>query len=196
MLARITGNIIDIEDNIVILENNNIAYEISIPESHAIRLSAGIGQTIAIHTHMNIREDGITLYGFLTEDDRKLFRRLITISGIGPKLGLALLSTFSADELQNLIAIGDAESISRCKGLGKKTAEKLVLELKKEMKERCVFGVTTALASNQTVYDDVFVALTSLGFSSGEIKKALDEIPLANLTTAEDIISAALKKLR
>ncbi|HCT90864.1 MAG TPA: Holliday junction branch migration protein RuvA, partial [Lachnospiraceae bacterium] len=129
MIRYICGTVTDMEENCIILENHGVGYRIFMSAS-AMGGHVRVGDEMKIHTYMSVREDAMLLYGFLTRDDLRLFELLIGVSGIGPKGGLSILSALSADELRFAILSDDAASIARAPGIGKKTAQKLILELK------------------------------------------------------------------
>ena len=160
-----------------------------------------VGEEIKIHTYMNVREDAMLLYGFLTRDDLRLFELLIGVSGIGPKGGLGILSALSADELRFAILSDDAASIARAPGIGKKTAQKLILELKDKLDLDHAF----AGQPDQTERADVFragdstqeavMALTALGYPGTDALRAVKAVEGREEMDTEQVLKAALKHL-
>ena len=132
MISYIRGELCDIEEQKAIVDVNGVGYGIYMPQQ-ALSLLPPMGQQVKIHTYLNIREDAMQLFGFLTKEDLNVFRLLIGVNGIGPKAGLNILSCLSPDELRFAVLSGDAKAISATPGIGKKTAEKLILELKDKL---------------------------------------------------------------
>ena len=129
MYAYIKGEIVDIAEDNVVLECNNIGYNIKVPFS-VIQSLPGIGEDVKIYTYTCVREDAFILYGFLTKDDLWIFKKLITVNGIGPKGALGILSAMSADDLRFAIIAGDSKAIAKAPGIGAKSAERIILDLK------------------------------------------------------------------
>ena len=129
MIAFIKGTVDSLSEGKMILESHGIGYELNIPAS---MFDAGVreGEELKIYTHMSVREDGISLFGFLSREDLEIYRMLIGVSGIGPKAALAVLSTLTADNLRFAVLSEDVQAIAKTPGIGKKTAQKLILELK------------------------------------------------------------------
>ena len=148
MISYIRGELCDIEEQKAIVDVNGVGYGIYMPQQ-ALSLLPPMGQQVKIHTYLNIREDAMQLFGFLTKEDLNVFRLLIGVNGIGPKAGLNILSCLSPDELRFAVLSGDAKAISATPGIGKKTAEKLILELKdklniEDMLEHCLLYTSDA----------------------------------------------------
>ena len=142
MIAYLKGEVVEIEEDKLILECGTIGYNISMPAS-ALDGTLRPGQEVKIHTHLHVREDAMQLYGFLTRDDLKMFRMLLGVSGIGPKAALGILSGLSADELRFAVLSDDVKTISRAPGVGKKTAQKMILELKDKLDLQEAFDTKT-----------------------------------------------------
>ncbi|MEO5646699.1 MAG: Holliday junction branch migration protein RuvA [Candidatus Paceibacterota bacterium] len=157
MIARITGTLVDIVDKGVVVETAGIGYLISTPFP-----PAQLGDTVTLHTHMVIRDDAHELYGFATAMEKALFSILISVSGVGPKTALQMLTLYTLPELVRSIKDGDAKAISLVPGIGKKTAEKVVIDLKDKLD-----GFTTAENGLST---DLFEALLSLGYKEQAIR--------------------------
>ena len=202
MLAFVVGSVADIADGCLILENNGIGYRIFVPGSVTERLSRG--DEARIYTHMAVREDAITLYGFLTKDDLALFRMLLGVSGIGPKGALSVLSVMSADDLRFAILSDDTRTISKVPGIGKKTAQKLILELKDKLNlsealEKSALGGEQAVpdaAAATSAQSEAVMALTALGYSGTQALKAVRKVTadLGELPV-EQILKLALKEM-
>lgn len=160
-----------------------------------------IGENVKMHTYLYVREDAMLLYGFLTRDDLEVFKKLITVNGIGPKGALGVLSTITPDELRFAVIADDVKTISKAPGIGKKTAQKLILELKDKLKLKDYMDNVSAevddsqVPLSSTVKNDAIAALVALGYTSTEAVKAVRTINITETTTVEDIIKGALGKL-
>lgn len=204
MISYIRGELCDIEEQKAIVDVNGVGYGIYMPQQ-ALSLLPPMGQQVKIHTYLNIREDAMQLFGFLTKEDLNVFRLLIGVNGIGPKAGLNILSCLSPDELRFAVLSGDAKAISATPGIGKKTAEKLILELKdklniEDMLEHAAHGDDsedlasgTDTASN-TMQAEAVQALTALGYGSAESLRAVKKSS-PECSSVEDILKEALKFL-
>lgn len=204
MISYIRGELCDIEEQKAIVDVNGVGYGIYMPQQ-ALSLLPPMGQQVKIHTYLNIREDAMQLFGFLTKEDLNVFRLLIGVNGIGPKAGLNILSCLSPDELRFAVLSGDAKAISATPGIGKKTAEKLILELKdklniEDMLEHTAHGGDsedlasgTDTASN-TMQAEAVQALTALGYGSAESLRAVKKSS-PECSSVEDILKEALKFL-
>ncbi len=204
MISYIRGELCDIEEQKAIVDVNGVGYGIYMPQQ-ALSLLPPMGQQVKIHTYLNIREDAMQLFGFLTKEDLNVFRLLIGVNGIGPKARLNILSCLSPDELRFAVLSGDAKAISATPGIGKKTAEKLILELKdklniEDMLEHAAHGGDsedlasgTDTASN-TMQAEAVQALTALGYGSAESLRAVKKSS-PECSSVEDILKEALKFL-
>lgn len=204
MISYIRGELCDIEEQKAIVDVNGVGYGIYMPQQ-ALSLLPPMGQQVKIHTYLDIREDAMQLFGFLTKEDLNVFRLLIGVNGIGPKAGLNILSCLSPDELRFAVLSGDAKAISATPGIGKKTAEKLILELKdklniEDMLEHAAHGGDsedlasgTDTASN-TMQAEAVQALTALGYGSAESLRAVKKSS-PECSSVEDILKEALKFL-
>lgn len=196
MISFIEGEIVDLYEDRMILKCNGIGYEIYIPASIFHKLP-GIGQNVCIHTYLYVREDAMQLYGFLKRDDLNVFRLLLGVSGIGPKGALGILSVITPDELRMAILAGDAKTISKAPGIGIKTSQKLIIELKDKV------DITDVMENGTDNYDiekaseknDAIEALTALGYSASEALRAVNSIPNVEKMDVEKILAAALKNL-
>ncbi len=198
MYAYIKGEIIDISEDNLVLECNNIGYNIRIPLSVAQRLP-GIGATVKIYTYTSVREDAFNLFGFLSKDDVEIYKKLIAVNGIGPKGALSILSAMSADDLRFAILSGDAAAIAKAQGIGKKSAERIILELR----DKVQFTVSAAtdlevLTSSDTTAEtnaknEAIEALTSLGYSPSDALRAVRQVELTEDMDAGTILKQALK---
>ncbi len=202
MIAYLKGEIIDIREDNLILEVNNIGYNIRISAGTA-GLLPGIGETVKIYTYTYVREDAFWLYGFLTRDDLEIFRRLITVNGIGPKGGLAVLSVMSADDLRFAILSGDAKAIAKAPGIGAKTAERIILDLRDKVsidesfvgRQMDVQGTSVKNGNIGRVRNEAAEALAALGYSPSEALKAVKQVQISEDMDTEDVLKLALKTM-
>lgn len=177
----------------VVLETGCIGYEINVPENDAVYLATS-GQEAFVYTAMTVREDDVSLYGFSSQDSLALFRRLVTVSGVGAKAAMALLSAMSADALKKAIVFEDAAALTKANGVGKKIAQRIVLELKDKL--GAVGGLSEAAEgiAASSAKTEAISGLIALGYSRGEAVEALSGITEADLTT-EQYMKQALKRL-
>ncbi|GKX30052.1 Holliday junction ATP-dependent DNA helicase RuvA [Vallitalea longa] len=200
MISYIKGTLEYIGDDFIIIEAQNIGYEIKISIS-AMQNLPSIGESVKMHTYLYVREDAMLLYGFLTRDDLEVFKKLITVNGIGPKGALGVLSTITPDELRFAVIADDVKTISKAPGIGKKTAQKLILELKDKLKLKDYMDNVSSEVDNSqvtlssTVKNDAIAALVALGYTSTEAVKAVRTVNITETTTVEEIIKGALGKL-
>ena len=201
MISYIRGELITIEEDKVILDVNGVGFGIYMP-LQAMNYLPPTGEEVRLHTYMNVREDAIQLYGFLTRDDLKVFKLVIGVSGIGPKGGLSILSQMSPDDLRFAVMANDAKTIAKAPGIGKKTAEKLIIELKDKLDIEDVLNrdvedvsiASTANASNE-VQAEAIQALVALGYGSTEATRAVKKVSINEDTTVEDLLKVALKNM-
>lgn len=197
MISFIKGELNYIGNNFIILETGNIGYEIMVPQSVIVDLPK-VGEEAKIHTYMYVREDAINLYGFITRDDLEIFKLLITVSGIGPKGAIGILSGLSTDELKYAILADDVKTITKAPGIGHKTAQKLIIELRDKLTIEEVFSQdkerTTTTSGNDNV-GEAAQALVALGYTSTEATRAVRAVQIEEDASVEDLIKAALKKL-
>lgn len=200
MISYIRGELAAMEKDKVILDVQGIGYGIFMP-ARAMGMLPQIGNEVKIYTYLNVREDAMQLFGFLTRDDMEVFRLLIGVSGIGPKGGLGILSRLSADDLRYAVLSGDVKAISAAPGIGKKTAEKLIIELKDKLDLEDVLhhkAEETAASSFDTAAGEIqsqaVQALVALGYGSTESLKAVKKAG-KELTTVEEVLKEALKHL-
>jgi Holliday junction DNA helicase RuvA len=202
MISYIKGRLTEVGDGIIVVENNGMGFNIHVPATVISSFSA-IGDEVKVYTYLQIREDAHSLFGFLSRDDLNIFKMLINVNGIGPKGALAILSTISPDDLRFAILSDDAKLISSAPGIGGKTAQKVILELKDKIKlEDTVAAYTGKLGNTSTdangallAKDEAVEALVSLGYGSTEAMHAVREVENADELDAEAILKQALKKL-
>lgn len=201
MISYIRGELTAVEKEKVIVDVGGIGYGIFMPEA-SVGLLPQMGNEVKLHTYLNVREDAMQLFGFLTRDDLDVFKLLIGVSGIGPKGGLSILSRLTADDLRFAVMSGDARAISAAPGIGKKTAEKVIIELKdkldiEEMLHRSgEDGKTVVSADSATneIQSEAVQALVALGYGSTESIKAVKKVNLED-ATVEEVLKQALKNL-
>lgn len=198
MITYIRGELIAMEEDKVIVDVGGVGYGIFMPGT-AMNYLPAIGEEVRLHTYMNVREDAIQLFGFLTRDDLNVYKLVIGVSGIGPKGGLSILSHLSTDDLRFAVMANDAKAISGAPGIGKKTAEKLIIELKDKLSIEDVLNKvsdTEAVAvSNSTneLQAEAVQALVALGYGSTEAIKAVKKVQTDEDTTVETVLKQALK---
>lgn len=201
MLSYVRGELVAIEEDKVIVDVNGVGFGVFMP-AQSMNYLPMIGEEVKLHTYMNVREDAIQLYGFLTRDDLKVFKLVIGVSGIGPKGGLSILSQMSPDDLRFAVMANDAKSIAKAPGIGKKTAEKLIIELKDKLDIEDVLNknvedadvISSVHASNE-VQAEAVQALVALGYGSTEATKAVKKVPIDDETTVEELLKLALKNI-
>jgi Holliday junction DNA helicase RuvA len=198
MIAFLRGRIIDKQPNLIVIDVQGVGYEVHVPLSTYYDAGeAGAEAALRIHTH--VREDALQLYGFLTQLEEQLFERLISISGIGPKLGIAVLSGIEPAELVSAIQRGDVTRLTGIPGVGKKTAERIVLELKDRLAHMAAAPAGTAtadVATGDRLRDDLLSALQNLGYHRALAEKAVDAtLARAGTPTLEQALRGALREL-
>ena len=193
MIGRITGRLLEKRPPLVLVDVQGVGYEIDVPMSTFYQMPA-IGEEVILHTHLVVREDIHLLFGFGTESERQAFRQLVKISGVGARTALAVLSGLSVVDLQQAVATQDSDRLIKTPGIGKKTAERLLLELRDKLDlslGTVVGGAGTALASRDG--DDILNALLSLGYNDREASWATKQLPIG--VAVSDGIRQALKLL-
>ncbi len=202
MISYIRGELAAVEKDKIVVDVNGVGWGIYMPEQTMGRLPS-IGEEVKIHTYLNVREDAMQLYGFCTRDDLEIFKLVIGVSGIGPKGGLNILSSLSADDLRCAVLSGDAKAISAAPGIGKKTAEKLIIELKDKLNLEEVlenkangddFQESNTSGGTSEIQSEAIQALVALGYGSTESLRAVKKVS-AKCETVEDVLKAALKNL-
>lgn len=200
MIAYVQGEIAELTEDNVVLDVGGIGYNVRISGRVAQSLP-GIGAKVRLHTYTLVREDAFLLYGFLTREDLELFKKCITVNGIGPKGGLAILSAMDADSLRYAILSGDAKAIAKAPGIGAKTAERLILDLKDKvsfddtMIAREIAGGAAAEMAEEGVIKEAVEALVALGYGQTESLRAVRQVADAETMDSSALLKAALKKL-
>ncbi len=201
MISYVRGELVAIEEEKVILDVNGIGYGVFMP-GQAMGMLPPIGEEIRLHTYLNVREDAMQLFGFLTRDDLQVFKLLIGVSGIGPKGALNILSQLTPDELRYAVMINDPKVIATAPGIGKKTAEKLIIELKDKLSIEDILNHSVSQESSiktnnymNEVQTEAIQALVALGYGNAEAMKAVKKITITEEMTVEDVLKLGLKNI-
>ena len=202
MYSYIKGTLVNKKEDQIVIDCNNIGYRIFVPLS-VLDAIPEVGSLITIYTYLHVREDAMLLYGFLSDEDKEMFKLLINVSGIGPKGALSILSAMTPDELRFAIVSDDDKAITKANGIGKKIAQKLIIELRDKIDLSDVLTGSrdndAAMAVNNSSLNDsrneAIEALISLGYSSTESFKAVSNVNIIESMNTEDVLKEALKKL-
>ena len=196
MISYIKGELASVGEDQIIVEVQGIGYGIFMP-GQAMTMLPPVGNEVKIHTYLNVREDAMQLFGFLTKDDLKVFRLLIGVNGIGPKGGLNILSKMTPDDLRFAVLAGDVKAISAAPGIGKKTAEKLIIELKDKLSIDDVLTKEDEEVSvpqgGSDIQSEAVQALVALGYGSAESLKAVKKVTVTASMTVEELLKQSLK---
>ncbi len=193
MIGRIRGEVIDHDLQQVLIDVGGVAYEVEVPLTTAYELSQAQGP-VSVFTHLVVRDDAHLLFGFATKEDRTLFRTLIKVNGVGPKMGLAILSGLDSNTFAQTVRAGDVKALTGVPGVGKKTAERIILDMKDRLPE---LPAGETLPAAKTVNDasaDAESALISLGYKPQEAARAIAQVE-DGAEDVETIIKLALKQL-
>lgn len=196
MIGFVEGIIEYIDVDKIVVNNNGVGYNVFMPASQIDTLN--VDETVRVFTYLNVREDAMQLFGFLTRDDLEVFKLLITVNGIGPKGGIAVLSTITTDDLRVAVISEDAKAISKAPGIGAKTAQKVIIELKDKLNLEDV--LEPKLDANSQVNDnnsmsEAVMALVALGYSQADAYRAVKSIDNIEELDVENVIKMALKKI-
>ena len=205
MIAYVNGIIEYIEEGLCVVDVGGVGINVNISGSTMDRMP-GIGEAVKLYTYTNVKEDAFTLFGFLSRDELSLFKMLITVSGIGPKGGLSILSVMTPDDLRFAIMAGDSKSLAKAPGIGKKTAERITLELRDKIKvsEDDMLKGSSAVtmddltAEGSMARDEAVAALVALGYNSTDAMKAVRKVLKTNEEAASDtekLLKLALKEM-
>lgn len=203
MIRFIKGKLAFAGENEIIIENNGVGFGISVPSS-VLEGLPGPGGEVMLYTYLNVREDAMQLFGFLTQEDLNMYKLLITVNGIGPKAGLGIMGVMSTYDIRYAIMAGDAKSIAKAPGIGPKTASKVILELKDKMDWEALLpegeeeiSQPHGLDSGQTtaIVQDAIEALVVLGYPKMEAAKAVRAVELTEEMTVEELLKCSLKKM-
>ena len=197
MIHFIKGSVAEIGTDNVILDNHGIGYEINTTGRVLQDLVLQGKEEVLLYTHMQVREDGWSLFGFPDKSDIRVFRQLLSVSGVGPKMALAILNTLSVEELYYAVQSGDSKSISKAQGVGTKTAQRILVDLKGSLKPGSIDPEIDSFSGNteENVVSETAEALTALGYSNMDALRAIRKVEGAESMTVEQLLSAALRKL-
>lgn len=190
MIVGLEGTVASFGVDHVVLNVGGVFYRVAVPASSISQLGKK-GETVRVYTHLYVREDQLALYGAADERQLRMFETLLGVSGIGPKVGLSILSTMPVESLENAIANGNVDLLTRIPGIGRKTASRLVLELKGKLD----LLVAAGISASPSAASEVVEALSGLGYSPAEIQAALSTLPKEQELTTEDMVMFALKRL-
>jgi len=199
MIGRLSGEIISKKPPQILIDVNGVGYEVEAPMTTFYELPDA-GSKVILLTHMVVREDAQLLYGFASESERTMFRLLIRINGVGPKLGITILSGITSSELARCVAENDVTTLVKLPGVGKKTAERLVIELKDRIKDIAPVQSGSAAVVNQmpsfpdSPFDDAISALVALGYKASEAGRMVKSVEAEN-QSSEEIIRLALQSM-
>ena len=198
MIGYIKGNVLSVSDGTVLMENNGIGYEIACSASVYQKLIAE--KKGEVYTYLAVREDGLSLYGFISLEEKNMFLKLISVSGVGPKMGITVLSNMKLSDLATAIATSDVKGLSKVKGLGKKTAERIIVELREKMTEHFETSEKDSNEDFDVVSDkdneDAIIALMSLGFNKTECVSVVREAKKNGAQTIEQLIAYSIKHIK
>ncbi len=198
MIGYIKGKVTDITDNAIVLEKDGIGFFIYTSQLVIANLSMN-QETVTIYTHMHVREDEISLFGFLSKEELEMFRMLLTVNGVGPKAALSILSVLSVPDLICAIVSGDTSSIKKANGIGAKGAGRIIMELKDKVSLDTVGDTLQNDTANISVSDgavmNAVLALTSLGYSESESRNAIGKVAGYETMTTEELLKHALRNI-
>ena len=202
MISYIRGTLAEKNEASAVVEAHGVGYQIFVPVPVLSELPP-LGESVKIYTYFSVREDGMSLFGFLSRQDLAMFKQLIGVNGIGPKSALGILSALRPDVLRMAVASGDAKTISRAPGVGPKTAQRIILDLKDKIRPEDVLagGLEESLAVPEEISGvgqagkEAVEALTALGYSAAEAAGAVKKVKITEEMTAEDVLKGALRHL-
>ena len=197
MITYLRGEVISVTDKRLVVEVGHVGFQVAISARDTANMPP-VGEEVLVYTYMSVREDAISLYGFLSEDDLEIYKQLITVSGIGPKGGLGILSVMSADDLRMAVLADDSRTIAKAPGIGPKTAKKLILELKDKISAADMLGHLQEKAGDsasgafEAAKEEAVQIMCALGFSRSEAVRAVRSAKLEETMDADQILTAAL----
>lgn len=201
LISYIRGPLMEKTEDAVVVEAGNIGYHIFVPMS-VLEALPPLGEEVKIHTHFQVREDAMVLFGFLNRQDLEIFRKLLGVNGVGPKSALGVLSALRPDEFRMAVVTGDAKLISKAPGIGNKTAQRIILDLKDKISaEDILLSVSDLppsggdLSGVGEVGKEAVEALVALGYTGTEASRAVKKVTIAEDMTAEDVLKGALRHL-
>jgi len=191
MIATLRGEITQIEDSAVTVEVGGVGLRVFVPAPVRSRLK--VGETVLLYTHLVVREDALTLYGFETQADRELFHMLLGVDGVGPKVSLAVLSTLTVETVQRAVLSEESEILGRVPGVGRRTAQKIILHLHGKIKPADALAQVAIMSDRDS---EVLAALTALGYSVVEAQTAIQSLPKDAPADVEERLRMALTYFR
>ena len=194
MIAFLNGKIDSLDEEYVYIDCNGVGYALCMPASDVADVGE-IGDTVKVYTHMHVTENDMSLFGFNSLKGRELFEMLITVNGIGPKAAIAILSELTVDETYKALATGDSAAISRAKGVGKKTAERAILELGSKIDNELLVDMPATPSQEISYKDEIVMALQALGYSKSEANTAIQSANHTPDMTEEQFLKECLKTL-
>lgn len=202
LISYIRGTLAEKNEDSAVVEAHGVGYQIFVPVPVLSELPP-LGESVKIYTYFSVREDGMSLFGFLSRQDLAMFKQLIGVNGIGPKSALGILSALRPDVLRMAVASSDAKTISRAPGVGPKTAQRIILDLKDKIRPEDVLagGLEESLAVPEEISGvgqagkEAVEALTALGYSAAEAAGAVKKVKITEEMTAEDVLKGALRHL-
>ena len=194
MIVKLAGKLLDKQAPCALIDVNGVGYEINVSLMTFVDLPS-LGSDVEMHTHLVVREDSHTLYGFLTVHERSLFKALIKVNGVGPKMALGMLSGMTVDEFARAILNRDVSSLVKLPGVGKKTAERLVIEMKDAIDGVGLSGASENTITKSDIRLEAESGLLSLGYKAQDITKILNNLDYENASSSEDIIKMALQSI-
>ncbi len=201
MISYIRGALAEIDEDMIVVEAGAVGYNIRVPLS-VVEGLPGIGKEVQIYTYLQVREDAMSLFGFLTRQDLKMFKLLLGVSGIGPKGALGILSAMRPDDLRLAVISGDVKAISRAPGIGNKTAQRLILDLKDKISVNQILSAPHGESGGEAADSglgagarEAVEALVALGYSPAEATRAVSKVAVTGDMTGEDVLKASLRHL-
>ena len=199
MITFLRGEVVSVSENRLVLDVNQVGYQIFISGRDAADMPS-VGESVTIHTYLSVREDAMQLFGFLSEDDLEVYKLLLNVNGIGPKAGLGILSVLSADDLRFAVLSDDVKTIAKVPGIGNKTAQKLILELKDKLSleeafEKKLEKRKGSQSENEDSRNQAVQALVALGYTNSEALRAVKKVEITEDMDTEAILKLALKMI-
>lgn len=197
MYSYISGQLVEVNEETIVVDNHGIGYEFFIPKSVVYQLP-NVGGNVKIYTYLYVREDAMQFFGFRTKEELALFKLLIGVNGIGPKGALAVLGVLSAQDLRFAILAEDAKAIAAAPGIGSKTAQRVIIDLKDKIDKIAPAGSASGIPINDAasaIKTDVIDAMTSLGYSASQALRAMEDMEITEDDTVEVVLKEVLKKM-
>jgi len=194
MIAHLRGKVLEKSTDSLIIDVSGVGYQV-VASQTSLRAVGHAGSEVQMFIHTHVREDALTLFGFSTQEEKQIFTRLLNVSGVGPKLAMSILSGLAPADVVEAIVKEDLSSLNAISGIGRKTAERIILDLKdKFIKELGAF--TPSASSNRPLFDDAVSALTNLGYARNVAEKTLAKIGMKGFDNVQSIVKVALKELK